>query len=77
MPIPKSVSKATKQKMLENLIYPMVKPDMDNINKAILDGLNGVAYTDDVQVVSLQSKKVYEVAGGVLVTISSLNEERG
>lgn len=29
------------------------KPDADNVAKAVLDGLNGVAWEDDAQVVSL------------------------
>lgn len=34
-----------------------VRPDVDNIAKAILDGLNGVAYDDDAQVVDLHIVK--------------------
>lgn len=30
-----------------------VKPDVDNVAKSVLDALNGVAYADDAQVVSL------------------------
>lgn len=33
--------------------YPTKTPDADNIAKAILDALNGVAYDDDKQVVNL------------------------
>ena len=35
----------------------LVKPDVDNIAKAVLDALNGVAYDDDSQVVELTVKK--------------------
>lgn len=41
--------------------FPTVKPDVDNIAKIILDGLNGVAYEDDKQVVSLSIDKVYAI----------------
>lgn len=34
-----------------------VTPDADNIAKAVLDGLNGVAYVDDKQVVELHVYK--------------------
>lgn len=34
------------------------KPDTDNIAKAVMDGLNGVAYDDDAQVVELHVKKL-------------------
>ena len=34
-----------------------LRGDIDNYAKAILDALNGVAYTDDKQIVSLKLKK--------------------
>lgn len=34
------------------------KPDIDNVAKAVLDALNGVAYEDDRQVVSLNVTKL-------------------
>lgn len=34
-----------------------LKPDLDNIAKAIMDGLNGIAYEDDAQVVELHIVK--------------------
>lgn len=34
------------------------KPDADNIAKAVLDGLNGVAFEDDAQVIDLEVRKV-------------------
>lgn len=33
--------------------YFLVKPDIDNVGKLVLDGLNGVAYADDAQVTKL------------------------
>jgi len=39
--------------------FPTKKPDSDNIGKAILDGLNGVAYDDDASVVRLTIDKFY------------------
>jgi Holliday junction resolvase RusA-like endonuclease len=34
-----------------------VKPDLDNIVKAIMDALNGYAFEDDKQVVSITARK--------------------
>ena len=51
------------------------RPDLDNAAKSILDGLNGVAYADDSQVVELH---VYAMTGEperVEVEIASVEEE--
>ena len=59
MPIPKSATKANREKMLSRLQRPTVKPDVDNLGKSVLDALNGVAYKDDNQIVTLLAKKYY------------------
>lgn len=47
------------------------KVDLDNLEKAILDGLNGVAFADDSQVVEKYSVKWYDIKGdGERVEIS-------
>lgn len=40
-------------------IYTTKKPDVDNIAKIVLDGLNVVAYNDDSQVIYISAAKVY------------------
>ena len=57
--IPKSVSNKKRELMSFGLISPTKKPDIDNIAKAILDSLNGIAYKDDSQIVSLLISKKY------------------
>jgi Holliday junction resolvase RusA-like endonuclease len=57
--IPKSVSKKRSDLMCVGVIRPTKKPDLDNVAKAILDSLNGIAYKDDSQVVELTVKKYY------------------
>jgi len=59
MPIPKSSTKAARLKMLERKQVPVTKPDIDNLAKSILDAINGVAYKDDNQIVTLLVKKYY------------------
>ena len=58
-PVPKSDSKKKRTEKLENYIRPTIKPDVDNVVKAILDGLNGLAYKDDKQVFQLVAMKRY------------------
>lgn len=48
---------AKKKLALRNEIAPEMKPDCDNVAKAILDALNGIAYKDDSQVTELIVKK--------------------
>lgn len=57
--IPKGFSKKKTEKALKGEIRPTVKPDCDNIAKNINDALNGIAYTDDKQIVSLTINKFY------------------
>lgn len=41
-------------------VYPSVKPDIDNLSKAILDGCNQAGvWGDDAQVVEMYVTKVY------------------
>lgn len=58
-PIPKSWSKKKRQQAIDGEIYPNVKPDLDNVLKAVLDALNGVVYVDDSQVINLVATKRY------------------
>ena len=60
MPIPKSWSEKRKEQALRGEIRPTTRPDIDNLEKAICDGLNGVAYIDDRLIVE---KHTYEYYG--------------
>lgn len=53
----KSISKKEREKLIGT--YYTKKPDADNIAKIIMDGLNGLAYKDDSQVVELVVTKQY------------------
>lgn len=72
-PIPKSTSKANKSKMIYQILKPDKRPDLDNITKSILDGLNGVAYKDDSSIVKIYARKEYGETPCVKVIVS--NEE--
>ena len=57
--VPTSARKKEKEDMKDGLIYPTKKPDVDNVGKLVLDGLQGVAFDDDYQVVDLKISKRY------------------
>lgn len=57
MTIPKSTPKKHRIELLK--APPLKKPDLDNVAKIIMDGLNGVAYKDDAQVTSLTIYRVW------------------
>lgn len=69
--IAKAVTKPQRAAMLAGQIRPTARPDADNIVKN-LDGLNGVAFADDAQVVSLTVTKVFADQPGVDVTITEI-----
>ena len=54
--------------------YPTIKPDIDNIQKAVFDGLNGIAYNDDKQIVTATIHKCFCMLEGeeprILVTVT-------
>ena len=72
--IPKSTSKKKKILMLKHLLHPAKRPDADNIMKAIFDSLNGIAYVDDCQIVSIAYNKMYDEQPRVEVTLTELEE---
>lgn len=73
-PVPKSYGKKVRDQIGAGIVRPMKKPDGDNIEKAVLDALNGIAYHDDIQVVELMWRKDYTrpdyVGEGLYVTIT-------
>lgn len=72
--IPKSYSKKRVREIEENGLRPTCKPDLDNIQKVILDALNRAAYKDDAQVVKVSCEKKYAQNGAerVVVTIRAI-----
>lgn len=73
---PKSVSKKKRLQMLDDLIRPTKKPDIDNIVKSICDSLNQVCWKDDTQVVELSVKKHYAEVDFMWITIQETEPTR-
>lgn len=72
--IPKSTPKKKLFQFLQNIFRPTKKPDIDNILKIIMDGLNGIAYEDDKQVVSGRIRKFYSNVPRVEVSIEEVSK---
>ena len=66
--IPKSVSKKKREELLV-YHYPTKRPDSDNLLKSIADALNGVAYTDDSQIVHAVVNKIWSEKSAAEITI--------
>ncbi len=69
LPIPQSYSKKRREACLSGIEKPAKKPDIDNLAKSVLDGMNGVIWKDDAQIVSLHVTKVYSSGSGVDVLV--------
>ena len=59
MEIPKSWPKVRRLEAEYGAILPTSKPDVDNIIKAALDGMEGIVFYSAAQVTSINAKKVY------------------
>jgi len=70
--VPASWSGKQQKLALAGSRHPTKKPDIDNVEKAIFDGLNGVVWKDDVQVVDVCKRKRYGQVPGVTIEIEEL-----
>ena len=68
-PIPPSYSKKRTEACLNGSEAHTKRPDLDNCVKAITDGMNGIVYKDDSQIVNLHAKKVYGTTAMVEVYV--------
>ena len=73
--IPASWSKKRQDMAQRGEIAPTKKPDLDNVVKALADGMNGIAYRDDAQIVAMTVRKVYTTTPGVAVELRVLDME--
>ena len=79
-PRPKRMAKYKRLMAQKGVLRPIVKPDVDNVIKAILDALNGVAFEDDRQIVQVECEKWYDITeeneGFASVTIKGWDYNR-
>jgi len=73
--IPKSTTKKNRELFNAGIKCPVVKADIDNYSKSILDSLNGIIYKDDSQIVYLSASKYYSDNPRVEVMIKEIMRE--
>jgi len=59
----------------KKLHYALLKPDVDNVAKIVLDAMNGVCYADDKQVIDLHIAKVLDTNERIEVEITYIDEK--
>ena len=69
LPVPQSYTKKRSEACLNGSERPTKKPDLDNAIKSVLDGMNGIVYKDDSQIVSLHATKRYDTIASVHVCV--------
>ena len=70
VPVPASYSKKRTQACLSGEEKPIKKPDLTNVAKSLEDGMNGIVYKDDSQIVNLHLTKVYSTEPKVEVMVT-------
>lgn len=71
MPIPQSWSKSKRRDAASGSIFPIVKPDFDNLLKT-LDSCNKIVWVDDCQIVDASISKRYAEKPYLLVVVRPL-----
>ena len=72
VPMPTGWSRKKKMAHMNTRPIDIRTPDLDNVAKSILDALNGLAYKDDKQVVSLSVSRVWGTEEHVDVDLSNI-----
>ena len=70
--IPKSAKMAVRKNMLSGHEKPTKRPDLDNYIKSALDGLNGLAFDDDSQVIEIIARKAYGEEPRLVISLEGL-----
>jgi Holliday junction resolvase RusA-like endonuclease len=74
VPIPKSSTKKRLEAIDNGSEKPTKKPDASNILKSVEDGMNGVVYHDDSQIINIHVTKVYSSLPGVDICVKECLE---
>lgn len=71
--VPASWSGVKTAKAISGSVFPTGKPDLDNIEKSILDGMNAVVFRDDALVCDVVKRKRYAERARVEVAVRELD----
>ena len=74
VPIPASATKKRLQAIADGSEKPIKKPDASNVLKSVEDGMNGVVYKDDSQIVNIHVTKVFSSEPGVDICVKECLE---
>jgi Holliday junction resolvase RusA-like endonuclease len=72
---PASTKTSKLQKMISGGLHYIKRPDIDNLTKAIMDGCQGVLFSNDAVVAELVATKIYAAVPGVEVTLIELLDD--
>ncbi|MCC4456081.1 RusA family crossover junction endodeoxyribonuclease [Limosilactobacillus reuteri] len=72
--IQSSISKKERKLRLSGIHRPIVKPDTDNYIKSTLDGLNGLLWEDDNQIVKIVAEKYYSDRPCIEIEVERLEQ---
>lgn len=67
--VPASYSKKRTEACLTNTEKHIKKPDLDNVIKSVIDGMDKIVFLNDSQITSIHSTKVYGEVGKVEVLV--------
>lgn len=75
--VPASWSDKKRRMAIAGELLPMAKPDVDNVVKAIFDGMNGVVWRDDVLAVDVRIRKRFAATPRVRVEVWPMEQPLG
>lgn len=72
LPIPKGTSKIKQTQMINQLIYPSKRPDIDNLAYIVTNAMKEIIYQDDSQIVDLSLHKRYGLEPKTVIKVIEL-----
>lgn len=72
--VPASWSARKQRAALADEVLPTARPDADNVLKAANDGMNGVVWRDDAQVVDVTLRKRYAAQPRLQIVVTAVGQ---